>query len=219
MKKHTDSVTGAIEPDEPDPHIADSRFGVAKQDRASRLAEAAEELERLRLMQSDLERERMDLEEVDRRQDTYQRSKREILNKLERALPLLTNQREECVKMEEAIGATLAGYREMIAELMKLTESDWKDDQFSDELEKAFGILEEAESVYARGVARVNAAWPEFPAAKHSTRPSQEGRVRMPDMLLGGFLPWVKVGFAVTLPLVLILIVLCFVLLYLHGYV
>ncbi|MDA1044954.1 MAG: hypothetical protein O3C57_06995, partial [Verrucomicrobia bacterium] len=114
----------------------------AKQVRNSQMALAAEELERLRLLQVEIEQKHVELGEIGHKQDAYQRTKREVTQGLERALARLERHSAECAKSLDVIEETRKAFRVQLAAIQKLQESQWGSVDFEESLNRAFGVVD-----------------------------------------------------------------------------
>lgn len=168
---------------------------------------AAQELERLRKRQDQLEQERRELEELRKRQDEYERGKREILDQIKRSLVNLERKEVDAQRMVELLGATRSRFKELLAAVESLQEEGWPEDRIREELNKSLGVLEQARLEYNKCMAKIDAVKPDAPAV--ATGP--QARV-FDEHAFGdeekGFSHWLKIGFAVTLPLAAVLVVL-----------
>ena len=188
----------------------------ARQDRNTRMANAAEELERLRLLRSEIEQQHVELSELGLKQDAYQRSKREVSQNLDRALASLEKRSTECARSLDVIDETRKAFLAQLSAIQNIEESQWGAAGFEESLNRAFRTVDEAENVYSRAMSKIEALiGPDLASPSPSkARASKAYSERLP----GSFLFWLKAGFAFTLPLVVAVCLLCMVLLYLNGY-
>ncbi len=166
---------------------------------------AAQELDRLRKRQEQLEQERRELEELRKRQDEYERGKREITDQLKRSLVNLERKEVDAQRMVELLGATRSRFKELLASVESLKEEGWPEELIREELNKSLGVLEQARLEYSKCMAKIDAAKPDVALAPAG----QPARLYDEHALAEderGFSHWFKVGLAVTLPLVAVII-------------
>lgn len=167
-------------------------------------AMAAQELDRLRKRQEQLEQEKRDLEELRKRQDEYERGKREIVDQIKRSLVNLERKEVDAQRMVELLGATRGRFKEVLAAVEALKEEGWPEDRIREELNKSLGVVEQARLEYNKCMAKIDAAKPEAPVM-----PSGQPARMYDEHALAedekGFSHWFKIGFAVTLPLVVVI--------------
>jgi len=198
-QKREDSAT---RPAEAEP----GRMTRQKEDVSEEMAAKTDEIERLRMKQQDLEREKSDLESLSRRQDEYVRGKRDVIEKLERSVVLIEKEEVQATRMVEMLSATRSRFRETLGEIQQIDEERWPDEEFKNELNKALALIEEARQLHKKGVARIEAArWQEGEPGKAGfPRPE---RMDGESGAAGGFGFWLKAGLAFSLPLAALLIV------------
>ncbi|MCS6771517.1 MAG: hypothetical protein NZ740_05780 [Kiritimatiellae bacterium] len=180
---------------------------------------AAQELERLRKRQEQLEQEKRELEELRRRQDEYERGKREMTETLKRSLVALERKEIDAQRTVELLADARVRFKELLAEVEQLKEEVWPEDRIREELAKSLGILEQARLEYSKTMAKIEAVKPEAAAA--SGKPTVILEDRSGDAEdEKSFLYWLKVGLAFTLPLTaaILLVGLLFLFARISGY-
>ncbi len=173
------------------------------------VAGAMKEIEQLRRRQEDLERERQNLEEMGRKQDQYERGKREMIDSLEQSLALLQKKEVQCVRLTEIYAGTQVRFQELLQSLHAINDTAWPEDGIREELNRALVQIEEARKEYSKAVAKIDAAGGGGDGSPDASAPLFE-----PAAASGqpqGFGYWLKVGFAVTLPLMVLIAVLAIV--------
>lgn len=167
---------------------------------------AAQELDRLRKRQEQLETEKRDLEELRKRQDEYERSKREMTEHFKRSLVTLERKEVDAQRMVELLGATRSRFKEQLSVIEELQEEGWPEDRIRDELGKSLSVLEQARMEYNKAMAKIDAAKPESPPVA-----AGQPAVVYDEHLFGAedeknFSYWFKVGLAVSLPLAIVIV-------------
>jgi predicted nuclease with TOPRIM domain len=170
-----------------------------------------EELEKLRQRQEDLDRQRKDLEELRKRQDDYQRGKQEMSDRLNQSLVTLEKEELQASRLAELLGATRKRFKVMLGEVQALDEETWPEDAIRDELNKAAALVDDVRMEYNKAVAKIDAVSGDAKtppsAAAHPAVIFEESR-RAVEEAEKGFGYWLKVGLAITLPLIVVLLVL-----------
>jgi hypothetical protein len=102
--------------------------------------------------------------------------------------------------MLELVSVLKQKFKDTLSELRAIHEADWTDETFQMELNKSIVIVEEAQSLYRKAMAKVDAAkW-----QKPDVEPSEKGFV---GRFVAGegeahqFVYWLKMGLAFSLPL------------------
>lgn len=207
---------GATEaPGRPVSELNLTRMARQKEHMEESMAAAAQELERLRQRQENLEKEKHVLEDLRRRQSEYERGKREILDLLNKSLISLEKEELKTEKLLEMVTSTRQRCRSWLAELDSMDEELWPEDQFRDELGKALTKIEDVRIEYNKAVAKIEAhgADDRTSVALPHVGSYEEGTGDQPEK---GFMYWLKVGLAVSLPVIITLIIL-WVLYYLNS--
>lgn len=172
---------------------------------------AAQELERLRKRQEQLEQEKRDLEELRRRQDEYERSKRELTELFKRSLVTLERREVDAQRMVELLGATRARFKEHLAVIESLQEEGWPEDRIRDELNRSLGVLEQARMEYNKAIAKIDAVKSEATPPTGAPPAVVFEDHAYADDAEKPFAYWLKVGFAVSLPLMVVIAVVALV--------
>ena len=192
------------------------RLARHKEDLAGKVSNSTKELDRLRRIQADLEREKAGLENLTRKQEEYERGKQEMIEKLDRSLILVEKEEIQAAQMAEILSSMRQRFKDTLAELRKIDEDQWPEDKVPDELNKSLAVLEDAREVYKKGLAKIEAARLQDSGVKRAESLAfDSGSEGFSEKAGFGF--WFKVGLAVTLPLAAVLVALFIVFLLLHG--
>ncbi len=215
-KGETEAEPGATEA--PPRGVSDfnlTRMARQKDQVEESMAHAAQELERLRQRQEHLEKEKHVLEDLRRRQSEYERAKREMLEHLNHSLISLEKDELNAEKLLELVTSTRKRCRTWLAEIDSIDEELWPEDQFREELGKALTKVEDVRLEYNKALAKIESLGTEEKkiAATHHPIMFEESRSDTPDRNFGY---WLKVGFAVSLPVILTLVIL-WIMYYMHS--
>jgi hypothetical protein len=183
-----------------------TRMTRQKEQLTNQVADTAEEIERLRMRQDELEHEKTSLEELNRKQDEYERSKKNIIENLSRNLVLMEKDEILANRMVELLSASRARFKEILAEIRDIREELWGDGGFEEELDKALALIESARMEYSKAIAKVDAeSWQKGDGQAQLATLDEAGRHTLVNK---GFFFWLKVGVAVSLPLIAVLLLL-----------
>jgi vacuolar-type H+-ATPase subunit I/STV1 len=195
-----------------------TRMAKHKEEVSAQVAHAMEELERLRVRQEDLEREKRDLEELRRRQQEYEQRKAEMLGHLGQSLVKLEKDQLQAEQLGELLRSTLSRFKVLQSEISAIHEDRWPESQVREELAKALTLLDETRVEYNKAFSRINALQSEgrAPAADHQPVIFEEHPPGgAPNSSFGH---WAKIGLAASLPLIVTMVVLAIlILLYQMG--
>ena len=193
----------------------EGRLVQQREQRTHRVAGAVEEIERLRTRQLELEREKTDLEQLSRKQDDYEQTKRDIVTRLEKSIVLLDKQAVEAARVGDLVATIRGRFQETLKDIREIREEDWPPDRFELELSKAMVRVDEAQSVYRKGLSKVKATNWFRDAGDEATGAAEPAAARPASR--GGAGYWIMAGFAFSFPLIAAIVV-CFVVwLYLTG--
>ncbi len=181
-----------------------------KQEVTEQMVDKAQELDRLRARQEELEKERRMLEEMRKKQEAFDGGRRDLKERLNESLVRLEKERLQAERLSQLLEETRRGFRERLDEVEALNESDWTDETLLDELNKALALLENVRSDYHKALAKIEAIHPQAAAAAGAAHPlafsdAAEGAAAKGDL---GFGYWLRAGWAFTLPLIAALAVL-----------
>ena len=178
---------------------AAARMDRQRVDLSRKVGGAMGEIEQLRLKQRELEQEKEQLQQMAKRQEEYEKGKREMMEKLSRSIVLLEKEREQAVRMVELLGETRERFQEQWQGLEHIREEKWPESRYKEALDSALAQVEAAQTIYRKALARIEAgSW--HKSAENAVVPLQKSAAGtgMPR----SFWFWLKVGVAVTLPLI-----------------
>jgi len=189
------------------PETSVARLTRQKEQITNRVADTAEEIERLKMRQDELEHEKTSLEELNRKQDEYARSKKDLIENLSRNIILMEKDEVRANRMVELLDASRSRFRDMLAEIRDVSEEGWGDTDFEEELDKALALIESSRMEFSKAIAKVDAeSWQKGGDGQAQLATLDEaGRGSIVNK---GFLFWLKVGFAISLPMVLFILTL-----------
>ena len=195
-----------------------ARLTRQKEQITNKVADTAEEIERLKMRQDELEHEKTSLEELNRKQDEYARSKKNIIENLSRNIILMEKDEVLATRMVELLSASRSRFKDILAEIRDVQEESWSEDSFEEELDKALALIESARMEYSKAIAKVDAeSWQKGSAGQAQLSTLEEaGRGSIANK---GFLFWLKVGVAVSLPMAFFILLLIAAYVWTNGFI
>ena len=171
---------------------------------------AQEQLLTLKRQQETIERQKRELEELSRREEQFQQGRVELVEKFTRTRVVLERERFDAQKRVEMLGGIYEAFGQHLDVLEGINPKSWAEDEMHRELTKALGAVDDARAEYGRSVPKISAGQDGAGADAGAA----EGGYRM-DLAAGeaqDFAYWLKAGFAFTLPLFAIGVILVIVL-------
>ncbi len=200
-------VVGMLKADESPAHpISDlnlTRMARHREEVNTQVASAKLEIERMRRKQGEMEREKQTLEDMLEKQEQYERGKQEMVDRLSESIVTLHKLEEHAARQVEIYSSTRQRFGGLVDELQRINDSDWGDDVLRDELNKAVVQIDVIRKEFVKaqaGVEAVGGPVKLFTESRAQLVSSEE--VVAPR----GFGDWLKIGCAVSLPLVLAVI-------------
>lgn len=195
------------------------------EDMEQQVKEAQQRLANLRAQQEEVERQKQILEALRQKQDRFISGKKEVTDKLERALRSIQDELDEARRRVEDLSLTQRDFEDRMDELKAYLPERWQRSQLDHELDRALVSLDDAETSYEKGVRRLMQYRPAVPAeatmpvspihtALASGQPEDEAGesepARMPLFATSqdDLLTWVRRGFAFNAALIGALVIL-----------
>ncbi len=185
-----------------------TRMMQRKQKIAGDAAMATEELERLRSRQTDLERQKKQLENVRNRISEFESGKREMLERINKSAVSLEKQEIKASTLAELLGSTRERFRQLRSDLQQLDESSWGESDFDEELALALTTIENARLEFNKTMAHIDSVTDEQRGGHGDYDHMSYAPPSVPTVDDKTWLDWLKIGFAITLPLFIALIIL-----------
>ena len=181
-----------------------------KQEVTEQMVDKAQELDRLRARQEELEKERRLLEELRKKQEAFDAGRREIKERLGESLARMEKDRLQTERFAQTLGELRRELRARLDEVSALNEEEWAEENLLDELTRSLALLEDVRSDYNQAMAKLDAVRPTgatgpAPAGRPLTFAEDPDRVPGPERDFGY---WLRAGWAFTLPLMAWIVVL-----------
>lgn len=189
-----------------------------KDDIAHKVANAAEEIERLRMRQEELEYAKRTLQELNQKQDSYTQQKKEMISLLGRSIVQMEKDEIRAARLVQLLSGTREQFKGLLSEIREIREEQWEESVFEENLDQSLALLENARMVYNKSVAKVDAEQlPRGDRGATGLSGTRDNPVHHP-FAGRGFFFWLKIGFALALPVTLLLTALGFLLLWYTGW-
>lgn len=173
----------------------------SREELEARAVDVQQEIEKLRRAQEELERKKNALEETRRRRIEWETSKKELIHGLTRALGLLEKAEFNARQEAEQMAKSISGLRDALTKVQSINEESWTKDNFEIELTRALAVVENARQEW--NSARLKFPIIETSPEKEQTQPQlNQSGFKVPD-----FYELLKIGFAISLPLVIIILI------------
>lgn len=188
--------------------------GEPMEDMDQQVKEAQQRLAALRAQQEEVERQKQILENLRQKQERFVSGKKEITDKLDRALRSIADDLEDARRRVEDLAITQQEFHERLDDLKTYLPERWQRSQLDHELDRALNSLDEAETSYEKGVRRLLAHRPaEAAPAVHHHNPIaaaagvQEEEIEHAEESLfasqkDDLLTWMRRGFAFNAALI-----------------
>ena len=164
----------------------------------SQVQKAQEQLFLLKKQQEQIEKQKRELEELSRRQEELDRGRAEMNDKLTRSLVILEREAYDSQKKLEQIRATRESFEQHLGLIDSIDPKSWNPADLHKELSRSLSMVDDARAEFSQQRSRLTAS-----------ATDESGAVGLPEMApevgLGnanGFLQWMQIGFALTLPLI-----------------
>ena len=192
-----------------------TRMGRQREDIDNQVAASSQELERLRIRQVEIEKERRDLEELRKKQEDYVTARRDLSERLTQSLVTMEKEQVRMQLVTEMLDTGRSRFKNMREEIGAIDEETWTDDRMRDELTKSLTLLEESRMEYNSTIAKLEATMSDgTPPLVADGNPGSPVHVGTQNTRSFGY--WFKAGFAFLLPGMLFLTSLIAVLIYLY---
>lgn len=189
--------------------------GLSTQHLDSQVQKAQEQLLQLKRQQDLIEKQKRELEELSKRQEQLQQGKAEMVEKFTRSLVVLERQTYDTEKRVENLKAIHENFLQHLAIVEAINPKAWDPTDIHRELTKALSAVDDARAEYGRCRSKLNAESGEELIESGASSQGYPAEGIAPDGK--GFFYWLVSGFAFTLPLLILGIIILIVLINRHG--
>lgn len=181
--------------------------GLAGEHLDNQVQRAQEQLHALKRQQDTIERQKRELEELSRRQEQLQQGKAEMVEKFTRTVVVLERESYDAQKRVEMLNGIHESFTQHLDVLDAINLKSWEGLDLNKELTRALSAVDDARAEYARSLPKVSAEKEGADANAGGGYQMDYGTAEAKD-----FTYWLKAGFAFTLPLFAIGVILVVVL-------
>lgn len=171
------------------------------EDVQAKVHEAQAELMQLRQRQEEIERQKLHLEQIKKKQDLFGQGKRDLMEKLGRSITTIERDLYNTQKLVEELTATHTNFTSHLEVLRSLQPEKWQRHQVDEELDRAIDAIEDAKDDYLKSSRRLASLRPELNGRREpgeeTARPAASIAAVPED-----FVALVKRGLALSLPLI-----------------
>lgn len=182
--------------------------GLSTEHLDSQVQKAQEQLVQLKRQQEQIEKQKRELEELSRRQELFQQGKAEMTEKFTRALVVLERETYEAQKRVEQLKVIQESFAQHLGSLEAINPKNWENSDINKELSKALSAIDDARAEYAQSRSKINA---ESNEEVLEATPGDPYGGAYADAQDHDFIYWLRSGFAFTLPLFVLGIVILLV--------
>ena len=184
------------------------------EDLSHELQEQQEKLLELKRQQEEIERRKRELEELNKKRVELSIGQKSMREKLTRAIAILENAEYDARKEIEQIQITRQTFADHLTTLEAIDPSKWMPDNMDDQLTKGLSQIDHARAVYTQARARIDALSGKDIGGDGDNSLENEERQQSYETDSVPFFELVRRGFALTLPLLVALLILAFVVLH-----
>ncbi len=166
----------------------------------SQVQKAQEALVQLKRQQDQIEKQKRELEELSRRQEELEQGRADMSDKLTRSLVILEREAYDTQKKLEQLRATRESFGQHLELIEGIDPKHWNPAELHKELSRALSTVDDARAEFSQQRSRLQAS---DEASGDVSLP--EAAPDVSDLLHGGrgFAQWMRIGFAITLPLII----------------
>ena len=169
-----------------------------------KMAHAMEELELLRQRQKDLEREKTELVDLQKRQQNYTLGRQQLMDQLSESLVSLEKQEIRVEQLAEVISSTRRRFRGMLAELEEMNADQWPEEKFREELNRSLASIDDSRIEYEKAVAKVEGLTGAKAKMKKDKAATDLAGIGAPNAQMpSSYGQWIAAGFCFSLPLII----------------
>jgi chromosome segregation ATPase len=168
------------------------------------LANAEGEIERLRHKRDEQARVKEELESIREKQKVYETSKKTMLERLNKYLIGLEQEEVRTSRLTSLYGDTRKRFAGLLVEIEEIDETSWPEAEFHDELGTAQVLLDSVRVECSKSLAKIEAIQRDEDGLQIEGNPLGQPATAAQER--PGFAYWLKVGLAISLPLVLALV-------------
>ncbi|MDB6138853.1 MAG: hypothetical protein JWO94_1925 [Verrucomicrobiaceae bacterium] len=172
------------------------------EDVQAKVHEAQAELMHLRQRQEEIERQKLHLEQIKKKQDAFGMGKRDLMEKLSRSVGTIERDLYNTQKMVEELTCTHKAFNDHLEVLRGLQPEKWQRHQVDEELGRALDAIEDAKDDYIKSSRRLVSLRPQMNGRNSDPADEQQRSGHSTSAAKEDFVVLVKRGLALSLPLI-----------------
>lgn len=180
----------------------------AEEDMSLELQQHQQRLLDLKRQQEEVERRKMQLEELNQRRREVYDGQKMLKEKFNRSLTILERAEYDARKEVEQIQITRQQFAENLQEIEAINPHAWNPEHLEDELTRALTKIDHARSVYTQSRAKIDALSEKDISGEDESFLEDAGAASYDVFASATFGELVRRGFAFSLPLLVLLIIL-----------
>ena len=186
------------------------------EDLSHELQEQQEKLLELKRQQEEIERRKSELEELNKKRVELSIGQKSMREKLTRAIAILENAEYDSRKEIEQIQMTRQTFTDHLSIMESIDPSKWMPDNMDDQLTKGLSQIDHARAVYTQARAHIDVLSGKDIGGdgRQENSTDEEDGAQFHESETIPFFELVRRGFALTLPLLVALLILAFVILH-----
>jgi molecular chaperone GrpE (heat shock protein) len=190
-----------------------SSGGQSIEDLSQELQEQQERLLELRRQQEEVERRKTELEDLNKRRSELSIGQKTMRERLTRAITVLERSEYESRREIEQLQIIRETFNDHLGQIEGISPGAWTPETIDEELTKALSKIDHAQSIYNQSRAKIDALSGRDITDGSNTEVDDEDTDRASSESEVPFAELVRRGFALSLPLILILAMLGFLIL------
>lgn len=187
---------------------------VSSEELTAQVQRAQAELSDLKRRAEQIERDKQRLEELSRRQEELENGCVEMVDKFTRSIATIQRETEDTQRRLEQLHSIHNAFVSHARSLEEINPKQWSGLDLSKELSRAMSALDDARAEYAKSQAKLEVEVPDASAAHSGSLPSEYEEYYGSEK---GFGYWLNAGFAFTLPVMGLAVVILLVVLLSGG--
>jgi len=180
----------------------------AEEDMSLELQQHQQRLLELKRQQEEVERRKVQLEELNQRRREVYDGQKTLKEKFNRSLTILERAEYEARKEVEQIQITRQQFAENLTEVEGINPHSWNPEHLEDELTRALTKIDHARSVFTQSRAKIDALSDRDISGEEDSSNDENSAASYEILGSTTFGEMVRRGFAFTLPLLVLLIIL-----------
>ncbi|MEI6351456.1 MAG: hypothetical protein WCP06_10160 [Verrucomicrobiota bacterium] len=171
----------------------------------AQVQKAQDQLVALKRQQEIIEKQKRELEELSRRQEQLQQGRMEMMEKFTRAAVVLERETFDAQKRVEQLRDIQDAFAQHMHVLESINPKGWEGADINRELNRSLSAVDDARAEYSKSLPKIQ---PDLPAGESDEEPGYAS-----EPIGYNFIYWLKSGFAFTLPLFILGLVVALILL------